>query len=200
MAPRPNVQKERRSEILRAALPCFVRNGYDATTMEDIAAQLPFSKGLLYYYFKSKRELFLALLSEWANDSLQKWTALLSTEEDATTKLRKSVEFVSQLLSSSADLARVEMEFWGQLGRERDVAEAFRDIFAGFRKQMVDIIREGIASSQFRRVDAEALAAALVGMYDGLTLQAVVDPDAFDWKKVGETIIDALLNGVGRNA
>jgi AcrR family transcriptional regulator len=196
MAPRPSVEEERRSEILQAALTCFARKGYDRTTMDEIAAELPFSKGLLYYYFKSKRELFLALLQDWATTSVQTWETLLSSEDDPTARLHKSAEFATQLLASSADLARVEMEFWGQLGREPDAAEAFREIFAEFRQLLANVIHEGIADGQFRRVNAEALAAALVGMYDGLALQAIVQPDAFDWVQVGETIVEVVLNGL----
>lgn len=196
MSPRPTVEKERREAILQAALTCFARKGYDPTTMDDIAAELPFSKGLLYYYFKSKRELFLALLQDWAATSTQTWETLLASEDDPITKLHQSTAFVTQLLASSADLSRVEMEFWGQLGREQDVAEAFRSIFAQFRLQLAGVIREGITTGQFRGVDADALAAALVGMYDGLTLQAIVQPDAFDWAQVGETITEVVLDGL----
>ncbi len=196
MAPRPSVERERRSEILHAALACFASKGYDATTMDDIAAELPFSKGLLYYYFKSKRELFLALLQDWAATSVRTWEALLSSEDDPTTRLRKSAAFITQLLASSTGLARVEMEFWGQLGREQDVAAVFRDVFAQFRHQVTHLIQEGITAGQFRPVEAEALSAALVGMYDGLVLQATVEPDAFDWEQVGETVIDVLLKGL----
>lgn len=198
MAPRPSVEKERRAEILQAALACFTRKGYDATTMEDISAELPFSKGLLYYYFGSKRELFLALLREWASNSLQTWEELLSSEDDPVTRLRKSAAFATQLLASSSDLARVEMEFWGQLGREQDVSEVFRDIFAQFRYQLAKLIQRGIADGQFHPVDPEPLAAALVALYDGLALQATVDPDAFDWGQVGETTVQVLLEGLSK--
>jgi AcrR family transcriptional regulator len=196
MAPRPSVEEERRPTILAAALSCFTRKGYDATTMDDIAAELPFSKGLLYYYFRSKRELFLALLQDWATTSVQNWEALLSSADDPTTRLRGSAAFATQLLATSADLARVEMEFWGQLGREQDVTDVFCDIFAQFRQQLAAVIREGIVAGQFRDVNADALAAALVGMYDGLALQAVVQPDAFDWAQVGETILKVVLDGL----
>lgn len=196
MAPRPSVEKERRQEILQAASTCFARSGYDATSMADIAAELPFSKALLYYYFESKRELFLALLRDWADNSVQAWESLLTTEDPPVAKLRKSAEFATQLLASSTDLARVEMEFWGQLGREQDVAETFRVVFSAFRNRLAGVIQEGIEAGEFHPVDTEALAAALVGMYDGLALQAIVQPDAIDWARAGETIIEVVLNGV----
>lgn len=200
MAPRPSVEKERRQEILQAALICFVRKGYDATTMDEIAAELPFSKGLLYYYFKSKRELFLALLQDWVASTIQAWETILSSEDDSITRLRKTSAFAIQAVVASIELTRVEMEFWGHLGREPDVTEAFLDLYAQCRQILADIIREGITAGQFHPVDADELAGALVGMYEGLILQAVVQPDAFDWAQVGETFIETLLNGLTRKS
>jgi len=55
----------RRDQIIAAALACFARAGYHATTMADVAAQAGVSKGTPYLYFDSKEALFLALGEEW---------------------------------------------------------------------------------------------------------------------------------------
>ncbi|MBI2889385.1 MAG: TetR/AcrR family transcriptional regulator [Nitrospirae bacterium] len=49
--------------ILDAALTCFNRNGYETTSMEDIAREAGVSKGLLHYHFESKEHLFLEVTS-----------------------------------------------------------------------------------------------------------------------------------------
>ncbi len=55
----------RREQIIAAAVACFARAGYHATTMADVAAQAGVSKGTPYLYFESKEALFLALHEEW---------------------------------------------------------------------------------------------------------------------------------------
>src|SRR6516162_355297 len=55
----------RRGQIVAAALACFARTGYYATTMADVAAQAGVSKGTPYLYFDSKQALFIALHEEW---------------------------------------------------------------------------------------------------------------------------------------
>lgn len=55
-------REERRDAILNVAHACFVTDGYGATSMATIAAQLGGSKGTLYNYFKSKEELFGAVV------------------------------------------------------------------------------------------------------------------------------------------
>lgn len=54
---------ERQEHLLRAAADVIVRLGYDKTTMSDIAAAAGVSRGTVYLYFKSKDDLFEALLS-----------------------------------------------------------------------------------------------------------------------------------------
>lgn len=60
---RPEYGKKRR-EILKMALSVFRENGYDATSMDQIALECGFTKAVLYQYFKSKEELFSAIFQE----------------------------------------------------------------------------------------------------------------------------------------
>src|SRR3954453_5948932 len=53
-----------RSDLLRAASRLFVRNGFVATSLSDIAEEAALTKGAVYSNFDSKEELFLALLQE----------------------------------------------------------------------------------------------------------------------------------------
>lgn len=52
---------ERRNRIIQSAEKVFLSKGYQATTMDDVAAEAELGKGTLYLYFKNKDELILAL-------------------------------------------------------------------------------------------------------------------------------------------
>ena len=60
-----------RQELLRAANRLFLRNGYVATSLANIAEEAALTKGAVYSNFESKEDLFLALLQE----SDPEWTA-----------------------------------------------------------------------------------------------------------------------------
>ena len=199
MSPRPSVETERRQQILEAAWRCFAQHGYENATMDQIAEALPFSKSLLYYYFDSKRDIFLALLSNWADGVVARWNDILPANEPPNVKLRRCVEFAVGLLTEDPDLPRVEMEFWGQLHREPAVTATFREIYAAFRTELAGIIREGIDQGLFRPVDPESLAAFIIGAYDGLALQAVADPEALDLQTVIHSIYDTVMHGLAVN-
>lgn len=57
-------QRDRRAEILEIAGPLFLENGYQGTSMSQIAAAVGGSKGTLYAYFENKEELFEAYLEQ----------------------------------------------------------------------------------------------------------------------------------------
>lgn len=200
MTPRPSVEAERRRQILDAAMGCFARKGYHLTTMDDIAAELPFSKGLLYYYFKTKRDLFLTIMESWMEASLKTWEAMLSPEDDATTQICKCLRYGVKLLAQSTDLARVEFEFYGELGRDTAISDAFRSLFATFRAQLKRILEAGIRSGEFGPVDTAALAGILFGTYEGLAVQVMVEPDAFDWPVVSDSLCEMVMHGISQGA
>ncbi len=56
---RPSKNEEKRKLILDKAKECFVKNGFNHTTLDSIGDAIGFNKAALYYYFKSKEELFI---------------------------------------------------------------------------------------------------------------------------------------------
>src|SRR6202167_805285 len=56
-------RQEPRQEILRTAARLFQQQGYDATSMNDVAAALKLSKGGLYHHFQSKDEILFHIMS-----------------------------------------------------------------------------------------------------------------------------------------
>ena len=57
-------EQKRRTQILAAAMTCFARQGYHATSMDDVVRESGLSVGAIYSYFPSKEDLFLALSDE----------------------------------------------------------------------------------------------------------------------------------------
>lgn len=73
MSPRKKEQNEqlreaRHLQILESALTTYVMHGYNGTDVDVVAARAGLAKGLIYYYYKSKQELFRSMF-EWALDN-----------------------------------------------------------------------------------------------------------------------------------
>ncbi len=70
----PQERAEHRNAILRAAKSCFCETGYNNTTMRQVAQAADMSLGSLYYYFKSKDEIYIALYDtalDFLNDAME---------------------------------------------------------------------------------------------------------------------------------
>jgi AcrR family transcriptional regulator len=103
--PGPRFQRrkeERPAEITRAALEAFAEHGYAATRVDEVAARAGVSKGLLYLYFKTKEELFKAVIRSAVVpriDALK--TAVADTDLSAEEFLRGPfLNFIKQLPDS----------------------------------------------------------------------------------------------------
>jgi TetR/AcrR family transcriptional regulator len=94
MSKKKKSRKERETElrqqiILEAAEKLFLSEGYEGTTMDQIAEQSEFSKGTLYNYFKSKEELYLAI-------GIKAYDLIVQYTEDFT---RKEEPGLNQLIA-----------------------------------------------------------------------------------------------------
>jgi AcrR family transcriptional regulator len=63
MTPRPDVSQKRKDQILDAASEVFIEKCFQKARMEDIASISNLSKGAIYWYFKSKDSIVIALLN-----------------------------------------------------------------------------------------------------------------------------------------
>src|SRR4051812_37996143 len=79
--------KDRSREIINAALNLFVTKGFAATKLEDVAKAAGVSKGLPYLYFKSKEELFKAVIVEAIGEPLVLANAMIERFEGSTEQL-----------------------------------------------------------------------------------------------------------------
>jgi AcrR family transcriptional regulator len=77
-----------RDEILNGARDLFERFGFKKTTMEDIARQIGKSKSALYYYYKTKEEIFEAVILNEIEGSQALVAEAVKKEESATSKFR----------------------------------------------------------------------------------------------------------------
>src|SRR5256886_17321047 len=80
-----------RQEILRTAARLFQQRGYDATSMNDIAATLKLSKGGLYHHFQSKDEILFNLMDHAMDITQQRVIDPVRSTTDPERRLRMLV-------------------------------------------------------------------------------------------------------------
>jgi AcrR family transcriptional regulator len=191
------IREERRRQILDAARQVFSQKGLNATKVSDVAAAAGLSQGLVYHYFDSKDDLFMAVFEEWvASSTYSAYAEEVLAAASAADQLRAFARAASHMMAESAAFLPVQMGFWSRILHHEAIRERFRQFFAGLRTALAQIIRAGVESGEFRATDAETLAGIAIAVYDGLVLQWVADPAAVDWERATDILIETTLHGV----
>ena len=196
MTPRPDVSAERRAQIIQAALACFMRKGYNSTTMDDIVAESGLSKGSLYWYFKSKDDLLQSAILSFFETSLgYENIAALEECSTASAKLRFLAQAMVQMGEWAKGLFNLFLEFWASSPRREEAAQLWTDLLIQYKDLIVGIIEEGVSSGEFRPVDAEGLVWPMMAAYDGLAAYLMLMPD-LDLKRASRAFVETLLSGL----
>lgn len=156
---------ERRAQLLALARKAFSDRSYDEVSIDDIAREAKISKGLLYHYFPTKRDLYVAGLSAIADELVEKIT---SQRKDAApiervrAGLDAYLEHISQHSRAFVSLMR------GGIGSDPEVA----GVVDGVRKRMIDIFLEEtpFAAVLIKDVRFHASVRGWIGFVEGATI------------------------------
>lgn len=185
-----------REQILQAALTCFSGKGYHRTTMDDIVKESGLSKGALYWHFKSKQELFIALIdwfmAEFSEEISQAWT----DEMSATDKIRAIVQVFLDETEQLIPFFKITLDFWAQTPENERLQRIFWTWLKRYQRQIAQVIEAGIASGEFRPVNAEQAALALVALLDGVGLYKTMLDAEIDLHNTVQTTIEVFLTGL----
>ncbi|MGD9100951.1 MAG: TetR/AcrR family transcriptional regulator [Anaerolineae bacterium] len=196
---KPETLEKRKAHILKAALTSFARKGYHQTTMDDIVQEAGLSKGGVYWHFGSKKELFLALFESVIGGTEAVMQAALASDaisarEKLDAMLNMFVTFTTA--EEFLEIMPLLIDVWAQNWQDADVNEVAVGVYNRFRQPLVQLIQEGVASGEFKPVNAKALASILFAIYDGLMVQWMIDETMVDWDAVSETVRDTLIAGL----
>jgi TetR/AcrR family fatty acid metabolism transcriptional regulator len=197
MVRRPS-KVERRRSILGAARKVFVRKGYAATRMSDIAAEASVGKGTLYAHFSSKEDLFSTLVLVIMRDSLET-LGRKTPSPDPVETLRTTIAFMVKVaLEESLDLYHLFFDFWGvSPSTRRPAQKQLKEVVSSFRGFIADTVRRGQDIGAFRaEVDPEQHARALCAAVDGLSLQLVILGDDVDLDHYASHLQQLFLGGL----
>src|ERR1700743_1088781 len=130
-----DAQREtRRQQILDAALRCFSRDGFHATTTADIVRESGLSQGALYLYFATKEDIVVALADDRHQGEVF-LNALAQSEQDPVQGLNLLVELYGKTLSDPRrlDMRRVGIQGWAEALRNPRIHESVVEGFSTVR-------------------------------------------------------------------
>lgn len=122
---------DRRARVRDEAARIFAERGYHASTMQEIADAVGFTKASIYYYYKSKEELLFDILTYAHEIALERFAAVDAQGGDPLTRLRRYVAAHLIWYLSRPNLAKVAYRDWGTLkGKDLEVQLQRRRFYA----------------------------------------------------------------------
>lgn len=181
-----------RAKLLRAAQRIFARDGFEAARIEDIAAEAGHSRGAFYANFRTKQDLFLALLEQQVKEHSGKLLSSLEACETPEERLEALREYYAKRIGDR-QWAMLTLEFkLFALRHSRlrpKLVEAHRQIRSS---KNIEAIRSLLPPRAQCNLETDGQRrAALEGVLNGLVLEQAYDP-----KRLSEEQAAAILRRI----
>jgi AcrR family transcriptional regulator len=163
----------RRQQILDAARICFTRNGFHATSMQDVIAEAGLSVGAFYRYFKGKEDLITAIAGQVVDDVSGEIGAI--TEHEPALPIDAAIgrlldDFGPRL--GPDGIFRFAVQVWAESMRNPTLAEFVKQAYDRIRARVTALVRHAqLAGHLPAQGNTEAMGSALFGMLLGYLLQ-----------------------------
>jgi AcrR family transcriptional regulator len=162
---------ERRAQLLQLARKAFSDRSYDDVSIDDLAREAKISKGLLYHYFPTKRDLYIAGLREIAEELIERCTNIqadLPPIDRVRAGIEAYLDHISQHARAYVSLMR------GGIGSDPEVAA----VVEGVRKRLADNFLEQtpFAAALSKDVRFQIAVRGWIGFVEGATIDWCANP------------------------
>lgn len=195
-------KEARPREILEAALQLFLARGYSATRLEDVAALAGITKGTLYLYFENKGQLFLSVIERNTQCQVGGAQAIVREHRGSMESLIRTLLMSwwdSVLSKTTGGLLKIVIT---ESAKFPAIAGFYLDsVIEPLQAVLADVVRRGVASGEFRAVDADAVSRVPLGNLLMLALWRVsfdAGAKTEDFAEAVETTLDVLFGGLRR--
>ena len=180
------IRKTSKDKILTVALELFAQNGYQGTSIAQIAKKAKISKGLMYNYFKNKEKLLEEIIQEGFN-------SLADLEYEAKRGVDPK-EQLEEFIDAVLDNLYSNFTYWQlylALLVHPEVQKKFEKKMQQFRDEFVKALTALFRKLKVKNPELEAF---LLGtFFDGLVLNFMVAEDLFPVKKIKEALISKYI-------
>lgn len=191
--------QERRREIIDAAAQVFKKNGFQGSSIADVANQLGMDRATLYYYIGSKNELFDEVVTEAVETNVALAESIRDSDAPAPAKLRTLLESLMRSYAAHYPFLYVFIqENLSQVPPKRSAwAAEMRSYNKRYEAAVVDVIQQGYDAGTLREVGPPWLVAyGLIGMVAWSNRWFDPEKTKADADTIGRAFADLALQGL----
>lgn len=153
---------DKNNKLLTAATRIFARKGYQNTSIDEIVAEASVAKGTFYNYFRSKEDIFLAIIADGTDRLSQKMIDESNKYSDPTEKVKAIISSQYKFFRQNLDICRVMLsEIWRLESR-------WKQKYADKRDQFIQAMEQAITVGQKldvfdKKIDIKTASIAIFG-------------------------------------
>lgn len=173
-----------KQQIMSVAMESFIKNGYERTSLTNIAKVIGITKPAIYYHFENKEALFLAVLNDFLTE-LEQWMDSITTAEISLKDMLRRMFFMLE------DIKSMMAAFTGGASSEAPTFHSYILMFEGikafpeiqqrvdrFYSQTLNLMTQKITQAQLNNeirtdINPQAFAFQLSATFEGTFLVAI---------------------------
>jgi AcrR family transcriptional regulator len=180
-----------RALVLDAARRVFLARGYHGATLEQIAEEAGFSKGVVYSQFDSKADLFLALLEARIEERAAENARLAGSLRDGD--LLSLIDHLARGDQATPGWLLLVIEFRVHAARDVELSRRYAAVHARTVEALAGVLAEIWAQDgQAPAIAPRRLAELLLAFSTGATLEQAADPAALGGRQLAAQLAQAL--------
>lgn len=188
-------KEERPQEITEAALAAFAEKGYAATRVDEVAKRAGVSKGLLYLYFKTKEELFKAVVRSFVMPRIDALTASIDASDLSAEEFLRGpfLEFVKTIPGSPVSVVIRLLIAEGP--KHPDLVQFYWDnVVSRGLATITELLERGVVNGEFRRSTVNELPHLLImPVVFSMVFKLLFAQQSLDTDKLIETHVNMLI-------
>ena len=183
------IRQKRKEKILEVALQLFANQGYHRTSISDIATKAKISKGLLYNYFKNKKDLLLQVSIYSLEATADEIFSILKNPSNHLSppeKVKQGIDLYFDMLIKQADLWKLSMSLALQIADMPEINLLMNKAFQQFFSEIEEILQK------MNIPDASGKAKLLAAQLDGIALHYFALGKEYDLKEIKQALLETL--------
>jgi AcrR family transcriptional regulator len=193
--PKRGSQETRQAQIIEAAMRCFQRKGYENTTMDDITAEYGLSKGSVYWYYSSKKDILIAVFEHMMSELFAGYKSQVLSDISPKQKLMNILRLFVGMLLENHEACRPFIVLMSVAYEDEDLRKRATELYKQAEKQMEEILKQGEAAGEFTVPNKKLVASMVIAAGEGLLTRQILVHD-LDLDEIGqeaEAIVEGFL-------
>lgn len=183
-----------KDKILAVAARMFGKYGFQKTTVDEIARTAHKAKGSVYYYFKSKEELYLAVVTQEINILKSELTRVIVDSQEATEMIRS---YLMSRMILMKDAVNYHESLRADYADDFDFLNECRGDFTRFEIDLMKaILEKGRRENTFRIKDTQATAQVIILAMKAIEIPFYHQHKIAEYEQTIVELLDILIRGL----